>query len=524
MKYFIYCRKSTESEERQALSIESQKAELVRAFGNRPDIDIVETFEESKSAKGPGRPIFSEVVRRIERGDAEGILAWHPDRLARNSIDGGQLIYLLDTGRLKDLKFVNYSFENTSQGKFVLQIMFGYSKYYVDALSENVKRGNRARAARGWRPSSVPIGYKHEPETKTIAVDQPHFRVVKRLFALALSGQYTVRQIQRIANDDWGYRTPKKRFIGGTPIALSTMYRMFANPFYAGLFFLDGKLYQGKHEAAISSMESDRIQAWLRRPGTQKPQRYRFAYVGMIRCGACGLMVTAEHKANKRYGTRYVYYHCTHRNRDRRCLQPVIEVKRLETQIAAFLPRLKLDDGIHRELLERARDEERAGIAVSEARAGLQQALSDVDRQRRNLEGMRIRDQIDDDVFTERNKELQLERKKIEARLARLDVEQSQFESIEAFVSFSKQATDWFLGAEDDEKRIILHAVGSNLELTDKKLNIEAAFPFSCMERMPAYLTMSPREESNLDPELRRLLFYPLNYGEYQNTITLPSA
>jgi DNA invertase Pin-like site-specific DNA recombinase len=83
------------------------------------------------------------MIARIDRGEADGILAWHPDRLARNALDGGRIIHLLDTGRLGDLKFPTYTFENTSQGKFMLAIMFGQSKYYVDALSENIRRGNR---------------------------------------------------------------------------------------------------------------------------------------------------------------------------------------------------------------------------------------------------------------------------------------------------------------------------------------------------------------------------------------------
>ena len=91
-------------------------------------------------------------------------MAWHPDRLARNALDGGQIIHLLDKGKLADLRFPTYTFENTSQGKFMLAIMFGQSKYYVDSLIENVRRGNRTKREKGWLPGLAPTGYLNTRE------------------------------------------------------------------------------------------------------------------------------------------------------------------------------------------------------------------------------------------------------------------------------------------------------------------------------------------------------------------------
>ena len=94
-KYFIYCRKSTEEEERQILSIEAQLAEL-RDFAKQNNLFVIKEYTESRTAKEPGRPIFNEMLGEIEKGNASGILAWNPDRLARNSVDGGRVIYLMD--------------------------------------------------------------------------------------------------------------------------------------------------------------------------------------------------------------------------------------------------------------------------------------------------------------------------------------------------------------------------------------------------------------------------------------------
>ncbi|OGF95656.1 hypothetical protein A2Y47_00105 [Candidatus Giovannonibacteria bacterium RIFCSPLOWO2_12_43_8] len=157
-KFFLYARKSTDVEDKQILSIEAQITEL-REFAKRENLEIVEEFIEKQTAKVPGRPIFNEMLNRIEKGEANGIVSWHPDRLARNSVDGGRIIYLLDCGQITSLKFPQFWFESTPQGKFMLNIAFGQSKYYVDSLSENTKRGLRQKVRRGEFPGPAPIGY-----------------------------------------------------------------------------------------------------------------------------------------------------------------------------------------------------------------------------------------------------------------------------------------------------------------------------------------------------------------------------
>lgn len=170
-RFFIYARKSTDIEDKQARSIEDHIAEL-RAFAKQEGLNVIDAFVEKQSAKIPGRPIFGEMLKRIEQGEAAGILAWHPDRLERNSVDGGQIIYLLDCGRIVALKFPQFWFESTPQEKFMLNIAFGQSKYYVDSLSENTKRGLRQKVKRGEYPSVAPIGYINDVRTKSIVVSK----------------------------------------------------------------------------------------------------------------------------------------------------------------------------------------------------------------------------------------------------------------------------------------------------------------------------------------------------------------
>lgn len=192
-KFFLYAHKSTDIEDKQVLSIEAQLEEL-RDYAKREAIEISAEYVEKQSAKVPGRPIFNEMLDDIEKLGGS-ILAWHPDRLARNSIDGGKIIYLLDTGKLANLKFPTFWCDSTSQGKFMLNMAFGQSKYYVDSLSENTKRGMRQKVRRGEYPGLTPVGYINDSRTKTIAVDKKSAPVIRKAFEMYSQGNQTLDTI-----------------------------------------------------------------------------------------------------------------------------------------------------------------------------------------------------------------------------------------------------------------------------------------------------------------------------------------
>ena len=192
-KYYLYVRKSTDVEDKQVLSVEAQLVEL-REYAKRENLYIATEFIEKKSAKATGRPVFGKLLAEIEKNGGS-ILAWHPDRLARNSVDGGQIIYLLDSGKLGTLKFPSFWFENTSQGKFMLSIAFGQSKYYVDNLSENTKRGLRQKVRRGERPGLAPVGYINDVRTKTVIVDKRRSPIVVEAFKLYATGDQRLEDI-----------------------------------------------------------------------------------------------------------------------------------------------------------------------------------------------------------------------------------------------------------------------------------------------------------------------------------------
>ena len=485
MKYFIYCRKSSESEDRQILSIESQLSELRKKFAEHEGVEIAGTYQEAFSAKAPGRNVFNEMLSRVERGDAHGLVAWAPDRLARNSIDGGRVIYLLDQGVIRDLKFATYTFENNSQGKFMLQIMFGQSKYYSDALSENVRRGNRTKIEKGGWPNRAPIGYSNDKATQAVVPDPEHFPYVRKLFELMLTGTHSIDEIVKIANEQWGYRTPRHKHSGGKPLRRGRLYKIFTNPFYAGHMLWRGQLYQGKHQPMISASEFDLILALLGRPKLEKRQIHTFSYRGLIHCGACGLQLTAENKVN-RYGRHYVYYHCTRIHRTPRCTQPSIEAKELERQLRDALQQILIPDSIHSWALRQLIAAKAQG--VDERRLQLEQLQRSIAETKRNLTtlmDLRVRGLIEDEDFLIRRQTLQRDLFRFQENLQSPADQLGGFEPQRRLLLFSNRAISWFDAGDSDVRRKILEIVSSNLALKDKIISIEAKKPFVVRTNLP---------------------------------------
>jgi len=482
-KYFAYCRKSSEDEDHQVLSIESQRSELKR-YAEREGLTVLTLKEEARSAKTPGRPVFDSMVAGVERGEANGILAWHPDRLARNALDGGRVIHLLDTGKLVDLKFPTYTFENTSQGKFMLAIMFGQSKYYVDALSENVRRGNRTKRENGWLPGRPPLGYlngRSDAGTKNIIPDPNSFLLMKQLWTTFLTGGYSVPQLLDIATNRMGLRTPKRKRTGGAPLGVSGIYRILANPFYAGQICFDSKWYPGKHKPMITVDQFKRAQELLGRTDAARPKEYDFAYTGILRCGTCGFGVTAENKTN-RFGSKYVYYHCTHKNRAQPCREGSVEERDLEGQIAAFLRTIYCDRKELKELLAIIEGERGKEAATNAGiQTALQNALDGSSRNMENLTKMRYRELISDNEFTRQRTALMEEQASLNQRLELLRSEHWIEPSRNLFL-FSNRALYWLGHGGNTEKRAIFATVGSNPTLTAKKVSIHAAEPFSVLQ------------------------------------------
>jgi site-specific DNA recombinase len=458
-KYFVYARKSTDDIARQARSIGDQLAEL-RELAQRDDLVIIDTLVEKRTAKTPGRPVFNAMLDRIAAGEADGILAWHPDRLTRNSLDGGRLVHLIDTGSIRDLRFPTYQFEPTAHGKLMLAFSFGMSKYYVDNLSENIRRGHRQKVKNGIWPQLPPIGYLNDRTSRTIVIDQTRAPFVRKAFEMYATGYYTIDELTKRVNE-MGLTSRR-----GTPLSRAQYHRLLSNPFYCGLFRFTGEIHNGKHEALIPLSLFEQTEHVREECSNPKDARLKpYVYRGCFRCGECGCLVTSETQKG------HTYLHCTKRVK-RDCREPFVREEKIAEQIRDVLASVEMNDDdadwLTLQLQMRQRTEDATyAAAVHEVEERIRRVDAKIDR---------LSEAFADDAMTldeyRRAKNVQVkEREALKETLGGMKTNaMKRFEPAIRFVSACKQAVFLARGREIEKQRDMFKKIGSNPLLTDRRL------------------------------------------------------
>ena len=470
MKYIAYCRKSTDEKDKQILSIDAQ-IDSLKEYAKREKLEIVDFITEAKTAKAPGREKFAEVLRLIEKGVAGGILSWHPDRLARNSVDGGKIIYLLDTGKLLDLKFPTFWCDNTPQGKFMLNIAFGQSKYYVDNLSQNVVRGMRYKVKSGVWPGQAPYGYLNDAKTRGIEVDREKARIVKKAFLLFAEGNKSFFDIANFMQAQ-GITAVH----GGKKIKITTVKTMLSNRFYVGIMKWASEYYEGNHKQFISRKLFDEVQKQIEK--TIKPQynKHKFYFCGLIKCRECGASITAERHTNKYkngISQLFTYYRCTKKLGP--CNQKYVEDKELENQFRKAISAVGLREAWRKDWCKLLEEDERLeNISVHQNTGRLELELVQLDEKLNKLLDGYLEGVIDGEIYKQKKNELFEEKLRIQEDLGKIKTEGSSW--LESFREFSESAFSCAKTARakntGQDLVNLAKTVGSNFFLDNRRLSL----------------------------------------------------
>ncbi len=467
MQYFLYARKSTDEPDRQILSIEAQLAEL-REYAKKENLIIVKEFIESKTAKAPGREIFNDMIASIEQGAAQGIIAWHPDRLARNSIDGGRIIYLVDTAKITALKFPTFWFDPTPQGKFMLSIAFGQSKYYVDNLSENVKRGFRQKLRNGICPGTAPLGYINDKNTRTIFPDKDRAVFIRKTFELYATGDYPLAEVRRIMNGAGlkGRHHPE-------PLSTSNYQYMLRNPAYYGVIRYTGAIHEGKHEPIITKALFDKCQEVMKRKSKPKgPKLKPYIYRGLFHCKECGCFITTETQKG------HNYLRCTKRKGP--CNEPYLREEVITERIKGELQAVSLPTALANGLILMA-EEERAALAQA---VGLtvQKLRFDIDilnKKMNALLDLLLSGEITQDEYALKKRSFFNEKMDLQDKVAAFARQSAnRFEPEIAFYREAAHVGEVLKWENPEENREIMKKIGSNFRIGRKELSFELKKPW----------------------------------------------
>ena len=354
VKYCLYARKSTESEERQVLSIDSQISEMLK-LAEREGLEIVSMKRESHSAKETGqRPIFNEIVEEIKAKKFNGILTWAPDRISRNAGDLGKVIDLMDANILQDIRTYGQRFTNSPNDKFMLMILCSQAKLENDNRGINVRRGLRTRVEMGLWPGMAPLGYLNQKlmdRKCQLAIDPARAPVIKKIFEKVAYEQWSGRKVYNWLRFELNFHTR-----GNRPLTLSGVYKILDNPIYYGPFEFpkkSGNWYQGKHTPIVDQELFEKAQAHLTRDQIVRETK-EFSFTKLFTCGYCGSGISAEEKWKQLKdggSNRYIYYSCS-RAKDRNCKNKYIREEDLITELLKILDQVNLNELGMRQRLE----------------------------------------------------------------------------------------------------------------------------------------------------------------------------
>lgn len=513
-KYFIYTRKSNEAEDRQIQSLPAQ-VRIMKEFAKKNDYEVVDIIEEAKSAKAPGRPKFNEMLERIHKGEANGILAWHLNRLARNSIDGGQIIWILQEGIVQHIGTPNGSYYPDTNS-VVMHVELGVANEYVRALSRDTKRGINERAEKRGYPNGIaPTGYLNdltrEAGDRGWVTDEERFDAVKKMLEHFLTGAYSVKALTKLVHDKYNLTTPKHKSTGGKLISQTQVWNLLRSPVYAGFFFAKDVRHDLNTEVPrmISEKEYWHIQNILGRRGCPRPQKRVNEYAESAKCGHCGCQLvidvknqlvcseckhkfsypnkeecpkcgTAISKMKSPVRRHYRFLHCSKSKRKRGVVCPAksIQTKKFDEAMVNFAEN---DFGMSSALSQWCIDnigilQNRDLEELKVRKVGKEQAIARVKKQMVRM--VEVRMNIEDptseqeEAFTTKEHELKKELERLQSESGVGTTTADWFENAREHFDIAVEIKDVFInGTEEDKKRVLL-ALGSNLHLNDKNISI----------------------------------------------------
>jgi site-specific DNA recombinase len=478
MKYFVYTRKSTESDEKQALSIPAQVREL-NEFANKQQCYIYELLEESKSASKPNnRPVFSEMINRIKEGECSRILCWHTNRLSRNPMESGIIMQMLADGEIEEILTPQKSITNENANDILLGVEFGANSQFSKELSINTKRGLKQKVLRGEWPTYAPpfyINCKTGKGTKNIKPCEENYIYYERLVDEIIAKKLPLDSAHKVLFE-WGVKSKR-----GRPFSRNTVIRSLRNPvYYGGLVYKDMEEQKGKWQPLISKDKWLLLQETLDSKSKPIRTKHNHPFRKQITCTKCGYTIVPYTKT-KKSGKSYSYYGCSKRGGN--CNNSPIRAKDLEEQILLNLKKIQLDQKTLEYLKEESAKRLDKELDYEFRKVDeIAEEYKDVSGKLDSLLKMRINKELTKEEYLNAKQPL-IERQKAledlrgDVKYNREDVKKQ----LELFFEKCFEIEDLFVNGTSEEKSELVSALSENLTLYNMELGWNFKKPWSHM-------------------------------------------
>jgi site-specific DNA recombinase len=461
--FYGYIRVST-ARQGEGVSLQQQK-DAITQYAQRHSLEISQWFEELETAAKSGRPIFTQMIRQLKRGDARGIIIHKIDRSARNLRDWADLGEMIDRGI--EVHFVNESLDlNSRGGRLSADIQAVVAADYIRNLREETKKGFWGRLKQGLFPMPAPLGYINNGQGKPKTPDPKTAPLVHKAFELYGTGRYNLSGLGREL-----YRLGLRRR-AGTPLNPNRLSKVLNNPFYMGLIHVSttNETFSGVHAPLVSRLLFERVQAILHGKVNTRSLKHDFLYRRRLTCKSCRYSLIGERQKG------HVYYRCQIGNCPTTCIREEV----VEGAVLGKFVRLRFSKDEHdwfrpklREMrLRNAEEQEKIINALT-----LQ--LGQTDDRLNRLTDAYIDRLIGKDLFEQRKNALLVERKDLEQRLA--DWRTGKRNPADELLYFLERADGAYLAYKlglQEEKRDLLESLTSNRFVSGKTPEIMLALPF----------------------------------------------
>lgn len=483
----IYARRSTDTEDKQVQSLPAQLFWARDICGRNGIVDPL-IFEERRSAKTPGRPEFNKLLNLIQKGEVDTVVCWKADRLARNALDGGSILYALESKKLARIITSDRTYAGQADEEFILHLELGLSAKFSKDLSKNTKRGMEEKWRHGEWTGIAPLGYLNRRDDRnhgTIVVDGRAAPYVRKLFELAATGNYSLLRLAQLAEEEWRLNFIRRRRANSRRrgIPLNTIQRILRNPFYVGMMRIKGQMMPGSHPPLINKALFDRVQDVLagRRVSAERPQTKSFAFSGIIRCGGCGRRLSAYTKV-KPSGRTYTYYICSNRSK-KRCSQPQIVEHEFTAAIEDALMHITLTPEDKENCLRVVGELAAARLTTAgEEKDRLIAEITAFEHQNRRLLDLLLEGAISQDDYNYKRAELGAQLAAAQMKLGVFSADfQQRIELARNFFSALPEGVSDFQAAENEGKKGIVRSLGLELIAEDKKVRVHAEKPTSIL-------------------------------------------